>query len=111
MQNFARNVVVQLKFKHSRERVIIIIRRRIVDMGFRGGIAKLLASRRWRLDALKIADVFPPARIPLIHRQIARVDVGLPMRHDATGKINKRHRAGERVVQKECGLIRIEFVR
>src|SRR5215469_3222617 len=33
------------------------------------------------------------------------------MRHGAAGKINEWHRAGERVVQKKCGLICIEFVR
>ena len=44
MQNFARDVVVQLKFKHSRKRVIVIIRRGIVDVRFRGGVAKLFAA-------------------------------------------------------------------
>src|SRR5262249_38517619 len=74
-------------------------------------IAKLFATRFRRLDALEIADVFPPARVPLICRQIVRVDVRLPMRHGAAGKINERDGAGERVVQKECRLVGIEFVR
>ena len=68
MQNFARDVVIELEFKHSRERVIVIVRRGIVNVRFGGGIAKLFAPWRRRFDALKIADVFPPARIPLIRR-------------------------------------------
>jgi hypothetical protein len=52
MQNFARNLVVQLKFKHSRERVIVIIRRSIVDVRLGCGVAKLFATRRRRFDAL-----------------------------------------------------------
>jgi hypothetical protein len=111
MQNFVRDVVVQLKFKHGRERVVVIVCRSIVDVRFGGGVAKLFAARFRRFNALKIADVFPPARIPLIHRQIARVDVGLPVRHDAAGKINKRHRARECVVQKERKLIGLEIGR
>ena len=111
MQNFARDVIVQLKFKHSRERVIVIIGWGIVDVRLGGGIAKFFAAWRRRLDALKIADVFPPARIPLVRRKIVRVNVRLPMRHRAAGKINKRDRAGERVVEKKCGLVRLELVR
>ena len=81
MQNVARNVVVQLKFKDSREGVIVIVRRSIVDMRFRGGVAELFAARFRRFDALKIADVFPPGRVPLNRRLIACVDVRLPVRH------------------------------
>src|SRR5438874_6988648 len=33
------------------------------------------------------------------------------MRHRAAGEINERHGAGERVIQKECGLVSVEFVR
>ena len=73
MQNFARDVVVQLKLKHSRECVIVIIRWGIVDMRFGGGVAKLSAARRGQFDALKIADVFPPARVPLIQRQRGKI--------------------------------------
>src|SRR6185436_18946071 len=40
-----------------------------------------------------------------------RVNVRLPMRHRPARKINKWNRPGECVVEKECGLIRIEFVR
>jgi hypothetical protein len=69
MQNFARDVIVPLKFKHSRERVIVILCWVIVDVRFGGGVAKLFAAWRRRFDPLKIADVFPPARIPLVCRR------------------------------------------
>src|SRR5215475_13689188 len=111
MQNLARDVVVQLKLKHSGERVIVIIRRRIVDMRFASGVAKLFATWFGRLNALKIADVFPPARIPLVRRQIVRIDVCFPVRHGSAGKMNEWQRAGERVIKQERGLIGIEFVR
>ena len=111
MQNFARDVIVQLELEHGRERVVVVVSRVIVDVRLGSGIAKFFASRRRRLDALKIGNVFPPARIPLICREIVCVDVRLPMRHHAARKINKRNRAGERVVQQKCCLIRIEFER
>src|SRR5580700_2830602 len=41
MQNFARDVIVQLKLKHGRERVVIIVGWIVVDMGLGRGIAKL----------------------------------------------------------------------
>ena len=44
MQNFARDVIVQLKFKHSRERVIVKIRWGIVDGRLGCGVAKLFAA-------------------------------------------------------------------
>ena len=66
MQDFPRDVVVQLKLKHGRERIIVIVNGVIVDVRLGGGIAKFFAARLRRLDALEIRDVFPPARVPLI---------------------------------------------
>ena len=44
MQNFARDVIVQLKFEDGRERVIIIIRRGVVDVRLGCGVAKFFAA-------------------------------------------------------------------
>ena len=52
-----------------------------------------------------IANVFPPARVPLIRRKIVRVNICLPVRHRAAGEINKRDRACESVVEKKCSLV------
>ena len=45
MQDFARDVIVQLKLKHGRERGIVIVSRIIVDVGLGRGVAKLFATR------------------------------------------------------------------
>src|SRR5215467_5160294 len=110
MQNVARDIIVQLKFKHGREGVIVIIGGGIVDVRLAGGVAKLFATRLGRLNALKIAGVLPPSRVPLVRWQIVRVDVRLPMRNGSAGEIDKRHGASERVIKEERGLISLEFV-
>src|SRR5438105_11920869 len=102
MQNVARNVIVQLELKYSRERIVVVIRRIIIDVRLGSGIAKFFTTRRRWLDALEIKNLFPPSRVPLIRRKIMRVNVRLPIRHRAAGEINEWHRAGECVVQKEC---------
>ena len=109
MQNVARDVVVQLKLEHGRERIVVVVSWRIIDVRLGSSVAKFFAARRRRFDTLKIGNIFPPARIPLICRQIVRVDVRLSMRHHAAGEINKWNRAGQRVIEKERGLVCIEF--
>jgi len=37
-----------------------------------------------RLDALPVADVFPPERVSFVSRKVVRVDVGFPMRHSSS---------------------------
>ena len=45
MQDFTRDVIVQLKFKNGRESVIVIVSRVIVDVGLGRGIAKFFGAR------------------------------------------------------------------
>src|ERR1700751_2902330 len=101
MQNFARDVIVQLKLKDGSKRVVVIVSRVIVDVRFGSGIAKFLAARRRRLDSLKIGNVLPPTGVPLVCREIMRIDVRLPMRHGARRKINKWDRASQRVIEEK----------
>ena len=68
MQNVTRDVIVQLELKHSRECVVVVVSRGIIDVRFGGSVAKLLAARLRRFNSLEIADVFPPARVPLVRR-------------------------------------------
>ncbi len=110
VQNFARDVVVQLELKHRRKRVVVIVGRVIVDVGLGRGVAEFLAARRRRFDSLHFANVFPPARIPLIGRKIVRVNVGFPMRHRSAGEINEGNGAGERVIEKERGHVGLEIL-
>ena len=72
------------------------------------GIAPLLAALGRRLDALEIADVLPPAGVPLVGGQVVGVDVGLPVRHDAGRPEDERHAGGQRVIQQEGLLIDLE---
>ena len=111
MQDLARDVIVQLKLKHSGERVIVVIGRRVVDVCLGRGVAEFFPARRGWLDALKIGNVFPPPRIPLVGRQIFLVNVRFPMRHHAAREINERNRARERVVEQEGGFVRLKVSR
>src|ERR1700730_2503491 len=70
----------------------------------------LVARRRW-LDALHVADIFPPAAVPLVGREIVRINVRFPMRHRSAGEINKRNRLRERVIKKKSVRVRLEIGR
>ncbi len=49
--------VRQLKLKHGREGIVVVISRVVVDVRLGRGIAEFFASRRRRLDPLKIGNV------------------------------------------------------
>ena len=106
MQDFARDVIVQLKLKHGRERVVVIVSRVIVDVRLGRGIAKFFAAL--------VTAVRRPGnrrRISTSARSIDRaadfrVNVRFPMRHHAAREINERNRARERVIEKKRRLVR-----
>ena len=45
MQDLARDVIVQLKLEHGRERVVVIVSGSVVDVRLGRGIAKFFAAR------------------------------------------------------------------
>jgi hypothetical protein len=66
---------VQLKLEYGGERVVVVVRRIVIDVRLGGGIAKFFAARRRRLDALKSTDIFPLACVPLIYQQRGKIFV------------------------------------
>jgi hypothetical protein len=62
-EDLAGNVIVKLKLDECPDRVIVILRRVIVDVRFRYGVAEHFGPRgRWR-NSLEMAYMPPPASV------------------------------------------------
>ena len=111
MENFARDVIVQLEFQDCCNSIVIIIGGRVVDVCLGGIVGPLLAAFFRGFDSLELTHVIPPAIVPVVRFQLVRVDVRLPMRHCPRCEENKRHGPGKRVIEEERRLVCLEVGR
>ena len=77
------DVVVKLELDHRAERVVVILRRVVVDVRLGRRVAERLEPlARWS-DALIPAHKCPPGGVERIIRDLARVEVAFEVGHDA----------------------------
>jgi len=66
-ENFSSDVIVKLELENRGHRVAVVVTGIVVDVGFGGGVAPILApgpGAARSLDALILRDVLPPSGIP-----------------------------------------------
>ena len=75
VQNFPRDVVVQLELQHRGDGVAVVVGRVVVDMRLGRGVAKFLAARGGRLDALELLRVLDrkSTRLNSSHERLSRM--------------------------------------
>ncbi len=102
VQDVRRDVVVELEEEHVGERVVVVLRGVVVDVRLGGGVVERRADGGprgvRRHDALELARQLPPARVPLVRRQVLGVEVVLEERHGA-GRERDEHGVVERLAQ------------
>ena len=75
------------------------------------GVAPLFASRAGRFDALHVADILPPAGVPLVGWEVLRINIRFPVRHCARGPEHKGKRTRQRVIEEKSGGVSFEIGR
>ena len=95
VEDLASDMVVELKEQHERQRVVVVLRRVVVDVGLRGRVVKDTADGSTgivrRRDALVPAFKLPPTGIPLLTRQLVDIQIVLELRHHARRPRNEDH--------------------
>jgi len=79
--------------------VVVVVGRRVVDVGLGGGVAEGLAAGGRGLDALLLPDDLPPAFVELAGGHALGVELALPFRHGAAAPEHHGDAHGQGVVE------------